>query len=357
MRGLTTKFASAPARARREKRRGRRGGSVIVMVALAMIVVFGCSAIAVDYGVLVSDANQLQRACDAAAVGGANKLLTSGSTATAVTFDQYNARQLAIAIAKENGVTITANDVTFPTTNRIRVAATRNRPLFFARALGRDNGRVTRSATAGRVALRGVPGAVPLAMTTDDYYANRDGRLIQYELINNHSEDFKSGTVVGLDLRPGNSGKSPKNFEDDLANGYNGTIYLNQNINNALNANLASQGAKFEDAILSRIAAARQAPYNDTGSNFTYPNYPPDDPRVVMLIVAPPSPSNNNNPMVTAVFLVPVYLQVVNTPNKKNATLQMRILPILTYNSQNPGIALDSPDATITGPSVVTLMN
>ena len=339
------------------KRRGRkrRGGSVIVMVALSMGVIFGCAAIAVDYGVLVSDANQLQRACDAAALGGAQKLYASGIASAAVTYDQGIARQFAINIARQNGVTISADDVTFPAPTRIKVAATRNRSLFFAQALGRKNGTVIRAATAGRIALTTISGAVPLAMTTDDYFANRDGRSVRYEVINLHNEDFDRGTVVTLDLRPGNSGKSPAVFLNDLVSGYDGTTAIGDDVN-TLNASLASQGAKFEEGLEERFAAAARPPFNDTGSNYTYPNYPAGSPRVVTLIVANPENRDNSNPQVTSVFFVPVYLESVSTPNNKSAFVNFRILPSRDYSSQDSTQVLD-PNAPITGPSVVSLFN
>ncbi len=338
-------------------RRRRRGGSVIVMVALAMTVIFGCAAIAIDYGVLVSDANQLQRGCDAAAVAGAQKLYSSGISATSLTNDQYYARQLAVTVAASNGVTVDPNDVTFPAPNKIKVQATRNRSLFFAQAIGRKNGTVTRAATAGRIALRGVPRAVPLAMTTDDYYANRGGNSFEYQLINNHDTDFLSKTVASLDLRPDSSGKSGAVFQDDLTNGYNGTIYIGQKIDNSLNADITSQGAKLDRAMQDRMDAAAAAPYNDNGRNFTYPDYPKGDPRIIVLIVALPNPSSNNNPTLNAQFFVPVYVESTRSPGGKTEYLRMRILPTLTYSSQDPMIALDSDTTAITGPSVVSLIN
>ncbi len=337
-------------------RRTRRGGSVLVMMSLAITVIFGCAAIAIDYGVLVRDANELQRGCDAAAVAGAQKLYSSGSSAAHLVYDRYDAREFAVTVAARNGVTVDPNDVTFPAPNKIKVLATRTRSLFFAQVLGRKNGTVTRDATAGRIALRGVPRAVPLAMTTDDYYTNRGGNSFEYQLINNHDTNFASRTVVALDLRVDNSGKSPAVFQDDMTNGYNDTIYLGQDINNALNADLASQGQKLEIAINDRIQRAAAAPYNDTGSNFTYPNYPADDPRIILLIVAPPTLASNNNPTLNAQFFVPVYIESMQRPDGKAMSLRLRILPTTTYSSQDPLVVLDSSGANITGPSVVSLL-
>lgn len=341
---------------RPRKTRGRRRGVTIVMVALSMTALLGFCAVAVDYGVLVNDASQLQRACDAAALQGASQLYVSGTSATAVASDQYKAKTLAVAIALRNGVVVNFNDITFPAANKIKVPATRNRSLFFAGALGVSNGTVTRSATAGRIALKGINHAVPLAMTTDDYLANIDGRSFEYKLVNNHDTDFISGTVASLDLRPDNSGKSGAVFQDDLTSGYDGIIYIGQKIDNSLNADIGSQGSKLDTAMADRISRAAAAPYYDNGSNNIYPNYPSGDPRVLLLIVAPPNLAANNNPTLNALFFVPVYLESIRSPGGKQAYLRLRVLPTLTYNSQDPNIALDTDTATITGPSVVSLM-
>lgn len=341
---------------RPHRTRGRRRGVTIVLVALMMMLLLGFAAIAVDYGVLVNDANQLQRGCDAAALQGASQLYKSGTSVTAIASDQYDARTLAVAIALRNGVVVNFNDITFPALNKIKVPATRNRSLFFAPALGISNGVVNRSATAGRIALKGVPRAVPLAMTTTDYYANLDGRTFEYKLINNHDTDFVGGTVASLDLRPDNSGKSGAVFQDDLTNGYFGTIYIGQKIDNSLNADIGTQGNKLDIAMQDRITRAAAAPYYDNGSNNLYPNYPAGDPRILLLVVALPNPYANNNPTLNAVFFVPVYLESVRSPAGKQEYLKMRILPTLTYNSQDPNIALDTGSAVITGPSVVSLM-
>ncbi len=368
MLNLKSPFLSPKAgnKARPNRAQRRRGGVVIVMVALSLTVLLGCGAIAVDYGVMVSDANQLQRASDAAALAGANKLYKSGVTQTSITYDQFQARELAVAVAKRNGVAITTADVSFPSDKQIRVEATRRRSLFFAQAIGVSQGRITRNALAGRVALKGLSGAVPMAMTTDDYYANRDGRLMDYELIRNHDEDFESGSVVAIDLRPGNNGKSGAKFQEDFANGYDGEVVLNQQSLNALNASIVSQTGKLFGAFNQRIVESARAPYNNTGSNYTYPNYKAGDPRIVMLIVSPPERQDNNNPTIEASFFVPVYLESIeerasrgngkgNSNNIGGTFISFRILPTVGYGSQDPDTTLDPSASPANRPSTVTL--
>lgn len=51
-----------------------RRGTILHVVAFSLILIGGCAALAVDYSILIADKNQLQRAVDAAALGGATEL-------------------------------------------------------------------------------------------------------------------------------------------------------------------------------------------------------------------------------------------------------------------------------------------
>ena len=109
------------------RRANRRKGSVSVIMALSITFILGCAALAVDYGVLVADANRLQRACDAGALAGAMKLKATGVAVT----DDYNAKVDAQRVAFQNGVTVNFNDITVTNGTTIRVPASTTRtPLF-----------------------------------------------------------------------------------------------------------------------------------------------------------------------------------------------------------------------------------
>jgi len=323
--------------------RARRSGSVAILVALAMTALFGFCAIAVDYGMSVATKNRLQRACDAAALAGAQAL---PNTALAL----YNAQQTA----GQN--TVTSPVITWPNgVKQIKVSATQQLDFFFAGAIGTPTGTVSASAVASRIPIAGVPKAVPLAITVNDFNNNRTGGAFTEVLIENNRQDFKDGTVVGLDLRPDGSGKSGAVFQNDLTSGYNGTIILNQQINSSLNASLNSQGQKLDLAMQDRIARAAQAPWYDTGANYTYPNYPPDDPRVMIIIVADPNPVTNSNPMITARRFAPVYVDTV-TQASGETRIRFRILPSLSYSSEDAGIVIGDENTPDTGIGVVKLV-
>ena len=102
-------------------------GNILVMTAAGLIAVMGFAAFVVDLGCILTARNQLQNATDAAALAGAAGLLSGASRAV----DQ------AIYYAGRNDclnqpVQISAANVTFPASGRVRVQTTRNIPLFFS---------------------------------------------------------------------------------------------------------------------------------------------------------------------------------------------------------------------------------
>ncbi len=126
-------------------RQNRRRGSVTMIMAGGSIFMLGCAALAVDYGLLVADANRLQRACDAGALAGAAKLKVTGNDE----YDKYQARQEAQRVAQLNGAPVQWNDISFSNNDtRIHVPAATVRSFFFARAIGKTDGAITRTAKA-----------------------------------------------------------------------------------------------------------------------------------------------------------------------------------------------------------------
>ncbi len=323
----------------------RRSGSIVVLMALSVVVLCGFAALSTDYGQMVWRRNQLQRACDAAALGGASQLPLA-----------TNAIQVAGVVAGQNGVP--SPTYGFPNgVSQIQVSATQQVSFGFARVIGINSASVSATAIAGRIPIRGVPNNVPLAITTNDYLTYKNGTSFELQLIDNNRQNFNPGDITALDLRTDNSGKAVNVFQTDLTYGFSGTIYLNQQINSALNASLSSQGPSVVQAITQRFDEAAAAPYRDTGNNYTFPNYPDGDRRVVTLIVADPALANNNNPQITARAIVPVYLETVRSPGGSgNTYVRMRIMPSLTYSSEDPGVVLGDDSTVDNGLAVVRLL-
>ena len=102
-------------------------GSVLVLIALAMVAILGIAALAVDAGALYLERRELQNAVDAAALAGAKELPMSES--------------LAVDKAKEyallNGILVDEldNPVVSEDLRDVTVTATKNVPFYLARAL------------------------------------------------------------------------------------------------------------------------------------------------------------------------------------------------------------------------------
>jgi len=311
-----------------------------VIVALALVALFGFCALAVDYGQMVWRKNQLQRACDAAAFAGASQLP-----------DKTKAQQVAGTVAAQNGVASPA--YAFPdAAKKIQVSATQRVQYRLCARAGIQFGpggsfRCRRA--------RGVAGAVPLTMTPQDFNTYKDGASFELQLIDDNRQDFTTGTMAALDLRPNNQGKSPAIFQRDLTAGYEKIIYYDSPINNGLNASLSSQGANLLQAMNQRFADAAAAPYADTGTNYTFPNYPTKDRRIIPLIVADPLPAGSA-PTLTARALVPVYVESVRSPDGTNLYMRMRILSNRIYNADDPDAALGNSTTPDTGFASVRLV-
>lgn len=338
--------------------RPRRRGVTTIMVATGITVVLGAGALSVDVGLMVATRNRLQRACDSAALAGAQELPATDSTRT------NKAIAYANQTMEQNTVRAAETTVAFPATNKIQVTATRRVNFLLAPILGITSKNITTTAIAGRANLAGVPYNVPLAITVDDYNRYKGGQRFEERLIDNNRQDFVDGTITALDLRNENSGKSGAGFQDDLTNGWYQPVYFNQQINSALNASLNSQGEKIDRALQDRFERAAGAPWYDEGpgsgnsgnnSSYQFPDYPHGDPRVVTIIIADPNPADNNNPRLNARFFAPVYLEEIKT-RSGDTYVQMRILPYKSYNAEDPNVVIGDDGTPYTGLTIVKLL-
>lgn len=349
----------------------RRKGSITIVTAAGLIGLLGFCALAADYGTSIVIKNKLQRLCDGAALAGATELKRSNHDAT----DFANARYQARLAAYNNGVTIADSDITFPANNRIRVVASQQRNFLFGKAIGIPTGVVGAAAIAGRDYVRALTGAVPLGITAATYFnfrptaGNSTPKEVELRLTRNTSEKFGplnadgiTGNtvfdVVALDLRYGSSGNSGALFEEELANSTQEKTVLTQQID-PLGSSVNSQGQKIENAINDRIARAAGAPWFDTGVNYTYPNYPANDPRVVFILVgADGYAANNSNPKLNLAYFVPAYITGPVTKSKGSnaqALLHLRLLPSTGLSSMTRGVEIEA-SGNDTGLTVTRLL-
>jgi uncharacterized membrane protein len=133
------------------KRRDK--GQVLVLVALALFVLLGMAALAVDVGFMFCTKNELQRSADAGALAGAVQFtLPAENWNLAPT--RNRAESSARNFASRNPVASTPLDplaevaVAFPLDNQIRVDVSRNVDLFFSGIFGVQNRMITAYAVA-----------------------------------------------------------------------------------------------------------------------------------------------------------------------------------------------------------------
>jgi hypothetical protein len=181
------------------------GGQVLVFVALAIFVLLGMAALAVDVGFMYSTRHELQRSADAGALAGASAFTTGDWNDTAVRAiadaraREYASKDVVIRQTLDQASEVA---VSFPSLDRIEVVTSRNADLFFARILGMQNRLITARAVA-QAAVAGPPTSVncvkPFAIPypwADDpaYGTDRDG---------NPDGEYDAGETVYMDCQGG----------------------------------------------------------------------------------------------------------------------------------------------------------
>ncbi|HEY0074450.1 MAG TPA: Tad domain-containing protein [Abditibacteriaceae bacterium] len=350
---------------RANRRASRRNGSVSVLMACSMTFILGCAALAVDYGLLVADANRLQRACDAGALAGAMKLKQTGIDIT----DEYNAKIEAQTVALQNGVAVNFNDITITNNGtRIRVPGATTRAFFFGRAIGVNSKGITRAATAGVTAgdeLSTAPGNVrvaPIGITWETYLAYKDDRLLSHdiELVRQNKQIFTLNDMVLFDLREQNS-KSGAQMQDQLTGARIETSAIGD-YETTLNAAQSSEKKKLEDGLQILFDRSEAAPWNDSDDAGTKYNdilsgaSPRNNPRVVYLIVTPSTTNPSNGTFNTQVQgFAPVYIEsYYQTNSLGEQVLRMRVR-FLPPGTASDGQVTPNPNGSLAGVRVIGL--
>jgi hypothetical protein len=195
-------------------------GQVMVIVALAMVVLLGFTALAVDGGALYLARRQAATAADAAALAGALDLS-----------NKTDAEDAARYYVQKNGAEV--SQITTPyngKSNQIEVIAKKNVNFTFARVLGFTQNEVSARAVAQKF---WAGEALPFINLDDDYLADeeivawekvwKDGKFVEgppgnfesindddYEIINKDDSTklyFKVDYLDGIELKEGTVAK------------------------------------------------------------------------------------------------------------------------------------------------------
>src|SRR5690349_6812187 len=111
------------------KDRPRERGVVIIYTAFFLLVLLGFVALSIDVSKLMATRTQLQRAADAAALAGASAInFQTGAVVqdTALVRAQSIAALNRAFVNESTPVQLSAGDVTFPTSNEVKVVARRD---------------------------------------------------------------------------------------------------------------------------------------------------------------------------------------------------------------------------------------
>jgi Flp pilus assembly protein TadG len=304
------------------KMRSVRRGSVVFLLALSMVVLCGFCALGVDYGRAVLVRNQLQRACDAAALAGARYLPDNPE----------DAKDSAVAYAWMNNKTEVkkAEIELFNDNMHIRVRSTQNIRYLFAPVMKILSGSISARATAAVQQQSNFmsPLSGPIGITPSTYEAHKDGSSFVLTGINQKSDDLVANKFVLFDLRA-SSGKSPAQMERQLE--WGSTFDEPTSVGDTettVNAN--SQEGFFESAMLTRIAAAAGSPWFDNGDK--YPNIPSGSPRLMFFIVTPEQPATSGGNDALVLGFVPVYIESMRVSGD-DMQLTIRMLPVDTAGS------------------------
>lgn len=141
-------------------------GQSLVIVALCMLVVMGVAAFGVDVATWYQKHHQAQVVADAAALAAANCLAKPNTGPTGYTCnsstDVTDAQNVAVYYAAQNGLTLTASQVSVDTTtDQVTINASSSAPSLFARLFGVQNSNQSAAAAAswsGSAASCSTPG-------------------------------------------------------------------------------------------------------------------------------------------------------------------------------------------------------
>lgn len=178
----------------KKKRFNNEIGSVMVLVTVALIVLVGFGALAVDGGSLYLTKSKLQNTVDAAALAGAQDLPQDTSTAisTAISYANNN---------KPSGTTIDTPEI-MDGSRAIKVTAHKNVSLGLAKIFGSSLGEVSATATARVDPFSKGSGVLPFGVT-ENVFRDEDGNI-------------ETGDV---EIKFGSHG-DPEEYWEELANGH-----------------------------------------------------------------------------------------------------------------------------------------
>lgn len=266
-------------------------GAVAILVAAAMVVVFGFTALVLDMGTAYQETGKLQTALDSAALAGVQELPATDTSAVEWSAAEDQAQAYALA----NGLSaVTCNAVYNDEGSKIvgiQVNGTRDVQYTFARILRLDQVTVNRSATAELSTCGSVSGCVPLCATeaTMNAVLLDPTQVISIKVGSGSDEEFftESGWFGALALlNPGGNV-----YRTNLAIGYQSNLSVGQVVDMQTGNITGPTSQGYSERIIGHTAC-------------TYENHESDCPRVVTCPIVKTLPSKQVEILGFASFFV-----------------------------------------------------
>ena len=208
-------------------------GAVAVVTAIALVVLLIAAAFVTDLGLAYLSAAELQNAADSAALAAASLLPADHGDSAAL--EDIEEEALAYLEKNDNGWSYTADVQAHIGGNNqytsVTVSISQSVPLYIAPVIGIDHIDLSRSATAQISPTLKTSHMVPLSITEEylsDAIASGETRHLELKLgASNH--DVHAGAFGAIDLDGSMSGGAQV-YADWLANGYEGDLYVGQQL-------------------------------------------------------------------------------------------------------------------------------
>lgn len=182
-----------------------RKGTTFVFFAIVLVVIIAFTSLSVDVGVIAFEKAKLANTVDAAALAGAQELVTNALNTKNVVNEYISKNNIGL---KETTITVSESE------RYVKVTSTKNVKNYFANVFGKSSQDVTSTAKAQVENISALSGCRPIAVIKQTFiYGN------VYVLKEGAGDGF-SGNYAAISLG-GNGGAV---YENNLLNGYSGTI-------------------------------------------------------------------------------------------------------------------------------------
>ncbi|MDI6705607.1 MAG: pilus assembly protein TadG-related protein [Bacillota bacterium] len=245
----------------------KENGAVLMLFAILLPVLLGCTAIVVDFGSQYACKVRLDNIAQAAALAAAQDLQADAGLAEDKAYEYLNLNGIEDQHAQ---VQVSGYD------NSVEVTIQRDVDFFFGRILGLEDRRISSKAKAISTGLTSLSGAAPLGILSQDFVY---GQL--YKLKCGAPPEFGSGNFGALRL--GGSGSSV--YEENLKYGYQGKI----EVGDIIETKSGNISGPTQRAISYRFSQDSRVPPN------TIDDYDRNAPQIIYIPVVEPYQTNDNH--------------------------------------------------------------